>query len=88
MNLKFLTEVFSFDFPTPWLPHPVITLNNFTAGDARAHTHTHKRESMLKFFTFFDSEIVTDPVIKGGLESYIAHMLQTEGGASTPSLLV
>ena len=25
------TDCFSFDFPTPWLPHPVITLKIWTA---------------------------------------------------------
>lgn len=31
VRLVFHTEFFSFDFPTPCPPHPVITLNNLTA---------------------------------------------------------
>lgn len=76
-----LTEFFNFDLPTPWRPHPVITLNDRTARYSRSR----KENWNLLILRMIDLEIVP---IQLKADSYTAHMHQTEGGASKASLLV
>lgn len=42
------TDCFSFDFPTPWLPHPVITLKNWTAV-AEKHREKKRQQYVINF---------------------------------------
>lgn len=89
--IRIHTDCFSFDFPTPWLPHPVITLKIWIAAA------DNKRERW--YITNYNTNHITWCKIKTSTlkyiinmshaqDPYIVHMLQKVGELLKALMLV